>query len=177
MMLFVRTAGDPLAIAAAARRTIHDMAPDLPVYDIRTMKARVGDAMSYARFSTVLLTLFGALALALAAMGTYGVVSFAVAQRTRELGIRTALGATRGDIVRLVARQGIGFVAIGGALGCAGALAATRVLRSLLYDIAPSDPATFAAVVVVLALAVVAASYIPARRATRVDPMVALRSE
>jgi predicted permease len=177
MMLFVRTAGDPLVIAAAARRALHEMAPDLPVYDIRALEARAGDAMSYARFSTVLLTLFGALALALATLGTYGVVSFAVAQRARELGIRTALGATRGNIMRLVARQGIVLMAIGGALGFAGAHAATRVLRSLLYDVAPSDPATFAAVVVVLALAVLVATWIPARRATRVDPMLALSSE
>jgi predicted permease len=175
MMVFLRTAGDPLAIAAAARRTIHEMAPDLPVYDIRTMEARVGDGLSYARFSTLLLALFAGVALALATLGTYGVISFAVAQRTREIGIRVALGATRGSVVRLIVGQGIGLVAVGGALGLAAAIGATRVLRSLLYDVAPSDPVTFAAIVGLLALAVVAASWIPARRAAGVQPAETLR--
>jgi len=175
MMMFVRTAGDPLSVVAAARREIAVLAPGVPLYDVRTMRARVADAMSYARFSAVLLAAFGAVALALAALGTYGVVSFGVSQRTREIGIRVALGATRGDVLRLVVGQGIGLAVAGGAIGLAGALAATRVLRSLLYGVAPSDPLTLVAIVALLVAAVVVASWIPARRAAGVHPAHVLR--
>ena len=175
MMIYLRTSGDPLGLATAARRTIAELAPGVPVYDIRTLEARVSDALSSARFSAVLLALFGLMALALATMGTYGVISFGVAQRTREIGIRVALGATRGSVVRLVVGQGIGLAAAGAAFGLVAALAATRVLRSLLYDVAPSDPLTFAAIVGLLLLAVIAASWIPARRAAGVHPIEALR--
>lgn len=108
-------------------------------------------------------------------MGTYGVISFAVAQRTHEIGIRAALGATPRDVVRLVVGQGVGLVAIGGALGLAAALVATRVLRSLLYDVAPSDPVTLVAIIALLALAVILASWIPARRAATIPPAEAMR--
>jgi predicted permease len=175
MMLFVRTAGDPLALAPAARRALHDAAPGVPVYDVMTMEARVADATAAARFSTVLLTFFGLVALALATVGTYGVIAFATMQRTQEIGIRMALGATRGEVARLVVSEGVAIAAVGGALGIAGALAATRVLRSLLYDVEPSDPVTFAGIVALLALAVIAANWIPARRAARIDPARALR--
>jgi predicted permease len=177
MMLFARTAGDPLALAAAARRAIHEIAPEAPVFEVRTLEERVADTMGFARFSTTLLALFAAMALALATMGTYGVISFAVAQRTREIAVRSALGATRGGIVRLVVRQGVTIAAVGGAVGTAAALGATRVLGSLLYDVEPTDPATFAAIVVVLVAAVVAASWAPARRAAGLSPMDALRSD
>jgi putative ABC transport system permease protein len=175
LTLFVRTAADPTGIIPAVRRTMGEIAPSVPLYDIRTMDARVADAMSYARFSTVLLGLFAAVALALATMGTYGVISFAVAQRTREIGIRVAIGATRSDVVRLIVGQGVALVAIGAIIGVGAALAATRVLGSLLYDVAPSDPITFGAIVGLLVAAVVAASWIPARRAASVDPTEALR--
>src|SRR5687768_2785327 len=175
LMLFVRTAGDPMAIISSIRRTMGEIAPQVPLYDIRTMEMRVADAMSYARFSTVLLGLFAAVALALATMGTYGVISFAVAQRTREIGIRVAIGATRSDVVRMIVGQGVVLVVAGAVVGIVAALAATRVLASLLYDVAPSDPVTFTAIVALLVTAVVAASWIPARRAASVQPTEALR--
>jgi putative ABC transport system permease protein len=175
MMLYLRTAGDPLALAGPARGVLHEMAPEIPLYDIRTLESRTGDAMSYARFSTLLLVLFGVVALALATLGTYGVVSFGVAQRTREIGIRIALGATRGSVTRMVLGQGIRIAVVGGVAGLAAALAATRVLRSLLYNVAPSDPATFVGIATLLVLAVALASWIPARRATGIQPTEALR--
>ncbi|HET7456056.1 MAG TPA: ABC transporter permease [Gemmatimonadaceae bacterium] len=174
-MLFVRTAGDPLAVVPAVRRALHELSPDAPVHDVKTMAARVADATASARFSTVLLTLFGVVALVLATIGTYGVIAYATAQRTQEIGVRMALGATAGDVTRLVVGQGIAIAAIGGALGLAGAFAATRVLRALLYGVGPSDPVTFVGITAVLAVAVLAANWIPARRAARIDPMVALR--
>src|SRR6476646_7511795 len=132
---------------------------------MRTMRERAADAMSYARFSTMILALFGLLALALATMGTYGVISFGVAQRTREIGIRVALGASRHELVRMIVRHGLLLACVGGLVGLVAALAATRVLRSLLYDVVPTDPFTFMAIVAVLVVAVLAASWIPARRA------------
>jgi predicted permease len=176
MMMFVRTAGDPRSIAAAARREITAAAPGVPLYDVRPMSERVADAMGYARFSALLLAAFAAVALALAALGTYGVISFGVSQRTREIGVRVALGATRSDVLRLVVGQGVSLAIVGGALGLAGALATTRVLQSLLFGVAPSDPATLVAIVVLLVGAVIVASWIPARRAAGVQPAEALRS-
>jgi putative ABC transport system permease protein len=175
MMVFLRTSGDPLGVAVPARRIIRELAPDAPVYDIRTLESRTGDSLSYARFSTLLLVLFGVVALALATMGTYGVVSFAAAQRTREIGIRIALGATRGSVTRLVVGHGLGIAVVGAVVGLIAALGATRVLRSLLYNVAPSDPATFVGIGAMLVIAVAAASWIPARRATRIEPTEALR--
>jgi putative ABC transport system permease protein len=131
--------------------------------------------MGYARFSAVLLAAFAVVALALAALGTYGVISFGVSQRRKEIGIRVALGATRTSVVRLIVGQGISLAVIGGAMGLVGALATTGVLRSLLYDVAPSDPLTLSGIVVLLVGAVVVASWIPARRAAAVDPVEALR--
>jgi len=175
MTMFVRTAGDPRAIIGAARREMASLAPGVPLYDIRPMRDRVADAMGYARFSAILLAAFAAVALALAALGTYGVISFGVSQRTKEIGVRVALGATHRDVLQLVVGQGITLAVVGGALGLVGALATTRVLRSLLYGVAPSDPATLAAIVVLLVAAVIAASWIPARRAAGVHPSEALR--
>jgi putative ABC transport system permease protein len=139
------------------------------------MRERVATAMGYARFSAILLAAFAVVALALAALGTYGVIAFGVSQRTKEIGIRVALGATRSNVLRLVVGQGIGLALVGGALGLAGALATTRVLRSLLYGVAPSDPATLVAIVALLVVAVIAASWVPARRAASVHPSDALR--
>jgi putative ABC transport system permease protein len=175
MTMFVRTVGDPRAIIGAARREIASIAPGVPLYDIRPMPERVATAMGYARFSAMLLAAFAVVALALAALGTYGVISFAVSQRTKEIGIRVALGATRATVLRLVVGQGIGLAIVGGALGLVGALAATRVLRSLLYGVAPSDPATLVSIVALLVVAVIAASWVPARRAASVHPSDSLR--
>jgi putative ABC transport system permease protein len=177
LILHVRAHGDPLAIAGPVRQALRELAPDAPVFEVRTMAERVADATAFARFGALLLTLFATVALALATLGVYGVISFAAAQRTREIGVRVALGATRGRVVRLVVGQGLAIAAVGAAVGLAGAVAATRVLRALLYDVAPSDPATFAAIVVVLGAAVVAASWLPARRAAGVAPTEALRAD
>jgi predicted permease len=174
-MVYLRTSSNPTALAAAARRAIHDVGADLPVYDVRTLASRVGDATSQARFSALLLALFAAAALILATVGIYGVISFAVAQRTREIGIRIALGADRGAVLRLVVNQGVALAAVGLALGALAAFGTTQVLRSLLFDVSPTDPVTFGAVIVLLAGAAVAASWIPARRAAELQPTQALR--
>ena len=173
--IFLRTAGDPASFAAAARNAIAEVAPGAPVYDVMTMKARAADAMSLARFSTMLLGLFGVVALVLAAIGTYGVIAFAVSHRTREIGIRIALGATRANVMRLIVGQGFALVIVGSLVGVAAALVATRVLASLLYGVAPTDPVTFIAIVALLGAAVLLASWIPARRAARIQPTEALR--
>jgi predicted permease len=175
VMLFVRTAGDPLVLVPAVRRALHDISPESPVFDLRTMQSRVAEAMAPARFNTILLVLFGAVALILAAVGTYGVVSFGVAQRTREIGIRVALGATRAEIIRTVIGQGLGLAIAGTVFGSAAAFATTGVLRSLLYEVGPTDPATFLGIALLLTGVVVIASWLPARRAARVDPTIALR--
>ena len=175
MMLMLRAAGDELSLAAPVRSVVRELLPSSPVYEVRTMRERVGDAMRYARFSTIILALFGVVALALATMGTYGVISFGVAQRTREIGIRMALGAQHGELLRLIVRQGLVLAMVGGAIGLVAALAATRVLRSLLFEIVPGDPLTFAAILALLVLAVLAASWIPARRAATIHPSEALR--
>jgi putative ABC transport system permease protein len=175
MMLFVRTAGDPTALAPAARRTLHELAAGAPVFDLRTMDERTADATAAARFRAVLLTMFGVLALVLATVGTYGVIAFAAMQRAQEIGIRMALGATRGSVTRLVLGQGLRIAAAGCTVGLLGALVTTRVLGSLLYGVTPFDPATFAAIVALLAGAVFTACWIPVRRASRIDPAAALR--
>jgi predicted permease len=176
MMMFVRTAGDPTTVIAPARRAIAELVPGVPLYDVKPMTDRVADAMGYARFSTMLLAAFAVVALALAALGTYGVISFGVSQRTREIGIRVALGATRSSVVKLIVGQGVRLAVIGGVIGLLGALATTGVLRSMLYGVAPSDKLTLASIIGLLVLAVILASWIPARRAASVDPANALRS-
>lgn len=176
VMIYLRSAADPLALAGPARQALGELLPGTPVYDVRALESRVADASAYARFSALLLGLFAAVALGLAVIGTYGVIAYSVAQRSREIGVRLALGATGGSVTRLVVGQGLGMAAAGAALGVAGALAATRVLASLLYGIAPNDPATFVAIVGLLMGAVLVASWIPARRAARVQPGVVLRS-
>ncbi|HEU6453431.1 MAG TPA: ABC transporter permease [Gemmatimonadaceae bacterium] len=175
MMVYLRTAGDPLAITPAVRRVLREVAPDAPVYDVRTLSSRVADASAYARFSAMLLAIFAGMALVLAAIGVYGVISFAAGQRTKEIGLRVALGASPGSVVRLVVRQGLAIALVGLVAGVTGALLATRLLKSMLYDVAPSDPLTFVGIVAVLVATVLLASWIPARRAAGVQPMEALR--
>jgi putative ABC transport system permease protein len=174
-VLVVRTPGPPLALVGAVRAALAEAAPGTPAFEVRTMEDRIEGVTAFQRFGATLLGLFAAVALVLAALGVYGVVSFGAAQRTRELGVRVALGATRRDLVRLVVRGGLAIAAAGTLLGLAGALAATRVLRSLLYGVAPSDPATYVGIVLVLGAAVLAASWLPARRAARVAPAAVLR--
>jgi predicted permease len=177
MMVFVRVGRDPASSGSEIRRAVHDVAPQLPVYDMQTMAQRTATATAQARLRAVVLAAFAVTALLLAAIGIYGVLSFAVTARTREIGIRIALGAERARVQRLVVGEGMALVCAGGAIGLAGALAATRVLRTFLFDLTPSDPVIYTSVVLVLAAAAMLASWIPARRASRVDPMVALRAE
>ena len=173
----VRVAGDPMALAPFVRTAIHALDKDLPVYGIETMDQQLAGATSRLRFSAVLLAVFAALALALAAIGMYGVVAYSVAARTREIGIRLALGAKREDVFKLVLGDGLLLCLAGLLIGIPGALAATRVLSGFLYDTKPGDPLAFAAVSLVLIVVALFAAYVPARRAMKVDPMVALRWE
>jgi predicted permease len=177
MMIFIRTTGNPTALGGSVRAAIHELAPTYPIYDMQPMSDRAAEATAQARFSAVLLGLFAATALSLAAIGIYGVMSLAVAARSREIGIRIALGADRGRVQRLVIGEGVALVMLGAVVGVAGALFSTRVLRSLLFDLTPSDPATYAGILALLAVAAITASWIPARRASRVDPVVALRAD
>jgi putative ABC transport system permease protein len=177
MTVFVRTTGELPSLGAAVRRAIREAAPSSLLSDMRPMSDRAADATARARFSAVLLSLFAITALLLAAIGIYGVMSLAVAARTREIGIRIALGADRGRVQRLIVGEGAVLVAVGGVIGIAGAVAMTRVLQVLLFDLSPFDPGTYAAVVVILAGAAMLAGWIPARRASRVDPQRALRAD
>ncbi len=175
---FVLRAGSgPLALASAARRAVQAADPDLPVFDVATMDQLVYRSASAPRFNTALLGVFAALALVLAAVGIYGVMSYAVAQRTHEIGVRVALGAEASDIIRQVVRQGMLPAVIGIATGTAGAWGVTRFLSSLLFGVRPTDPITFAMVPVLLAAVGVLACLLPVRRATKVDPVEALRYE
>jgi predicted permease len=165
------------ALAGALAAHVAAVDPDQPIYDVKTMGTLVDESLAARRFAMVLLAGFAALALLLAAIGLYSVMSYTVAQRTHEIGVRMALGARPGDVQRLVIWQGMRLTLVGLALGVGGALALTRLMESLLYGIKPTDPSTFLLVAAGLAAASALACWIPARRATRVDPMVALRHD
>jgi putative ABC transport system permease protein len=156
---------------------IRQVKSDQPVTDVRTMDDWIGESLARMRFETALLAAFALIALVLAVIGVYGVMAYAVEQRTHEIGVRLALGAHPQALQRWVTAKGLLLAAAGLVLGLVAAAAATRVLRSLLYGIQPGDPATFATAAAFLAIACLLATYIPARRATRVDPLVALREE
>ncbi|HEU4473278.1 MAG TPA: ABC transporter permease, partial [Gemmatimonadales bacterium] len=177
MSVVVRAQGDPVALMTPLRGAIADVDPALPLYQLGTMDGRVVDSMAQTRFSTTLLTAFGAIALILAAIGVYGVISYGVTQRTQEIGIRMALGARRADVVGMVVRHGAALAAIGLVVGLAGALALSRLIGSLLFQVSPTDPPTFATGTLVLTTVAVLAAVLPARRAAQTDPMVALRNE
>ena len=177
MSLVVRTKGDPLANAAAIRNVIRKIDVEQPVSDLRTMESLIGASVARARFNTLLLTVFAVVAWLLAAIGIYGVVAYAVAQRTHEIGIRIALGATAKAVLSQVLRQGMALAAIGVAIGLAGSLAVTRIMKTLLFEVSVTDPLTYVLIPLFLLAVAFAASYGPARRATKVDPMVALRYE
>jgi putative ABC transport system permease protein len=177
MTLVVRTRGEPLALAPAVRAEVRGIDADLPVYEIKSMDELLSAMIAQRRFSMALLGTFAGLALLLGVVGVYGVTSYLVAQRTREVGLRLALGAQPRALVRMVVRQGMGVAAVGIALGLAGALALTRLMAGLLYGVSPRDAATLLGVTAVLAIATFVANYVPARRAARVDPLVALRDE
>lgn len=177
LFLTVKTAGDPAALAAAIRQAVRQADPEQPVYDVKTMAQRMDDTAEPRRAPMVLLSLFSGVALLLAALGVYGVLAFSVTQRTAEFGIRLALGATSRDIAVLVLRQGTLLIAIGVSTGLAGYLALSQIVGRLLYGVSAADPTTLAIAPLVLALVALAASLLPARRATKVDPMTALRAE
>jgi putative ABC transport system permease protein len=177
MYVAVRTAGEPLAIASEVRRLVARLDRDQPISDVRTMDARIGRSLSGRRFNTILLGAFAALALTLAAVGIYGIVAYSVTERTHEIGLRLALGAQRRDVLAMIVRQGMSMTIAGSVVGVAAALALTRVMSSLLFDISASDPLTFTTIPLLLAAVAFVACYVPARRATRVDPLVALRTE
>jgi predicted permease len=177
MRLFVRSRLDTTALVAGVSREVRALDPNLPIAEIKTMEERVGDAMWRTRVGAWLLSAFAALALLLTAVGIFGVMAQTVMQRTSEIGIRMALGAQRRDVLALVLGRGAVVTAVGVALGTACSLAITRLIGTLLYDVAPNDPLTLAAVAVTLAVVALVACYVPARRATRVDAVTALRSE
>ena len=177
MTYVIRTRGEATNVAGAARNVIHTLDPQQPVGDVITMERLLAKSIAGSRFNTVLLTVFAFVALALAAVGTYGVMSYAVTQRTHEFGIRMALGAGTLDLLQLVLRRGMTLAIIGVFLGLVGALALTRLMTSLLFEVKPTDAMTFAAVSLSLIAVALLACYLPARRATRVDPLVALRYE
>ncbi len=177
MNVLVRTAIDPLSVVSSVRGEIRAAGGDLPVYNIGTMRERISRSVSTRRFNTVLLGIFAAVALLLAAVGLYGVITYSVSHRRRELGIRIALGAERRDIIGLVVRQAAGLIATGVAIGLLASAGLTHFLARVLFAVSPLDPATFIAVSVLLSLVAAAASYVPARRATRVNPIHALRAE
>jgi putative ABC transport system permease protein len=177
MVLVLRTGGAPRGLAPALRQAVRDLDPRIPVYRVATMEQVLSGTFAHRRFLTFLVSLFAALALLLSMIGVYGVMSFAVVQRTHEIGVRMALGALRGDVLALVLRQGMGVVLAGIVPGLAAAFGLTRLLGSLLYGVGAADPPTFVFAPLLLLAAAAAACIVPARRATRVDPIVALRCE
>jgi putative ABC transport system permease protein len=177
MILVARTASDPQGMSAAIKREVQGLDGNLPVYNIKTMEQHLAESTAQRRFNMLLLSAFAGVAVLLAVFGLYGVMSYMVSQRTREIGLRMALGAQARDILGMAVRQGVVLILIGIGVGLAGALALTRVMSGLLYGVDATDPATFAAIVLLLAFASLIACYIPARRATRVDPLIALKYE
>jgi putative ABC transport system permease protein len=177
MTLAVRTASAPLALSRSVRELVLEIDKDEPVSKIRTMDEVMGAAVAAPRFRTLLLGLFGLAALFLAGIGIYGVMSYSVSQRTREIGIRMALGAAQPEVIKLVLKQGLTLTLAGVGIGLLGALGLTQLLSGMLYEVRPTDPLTFAGVALLLTAIALLANYVPARRATEVDPMVALRHE
>jgi predicted lysophospholipase L1 biosynthesis ABC-type transport system permease subunit len=177
MTVVARMEAEPQSLANDARSIVASIDPDVPVFRVRTLRDYVFASIAQPRFNALLLSLFAGAALVLTGIGLYGVLAYAVALRTREIVIRMALGARRADILAMVVRSGLALAATGVVIGLGAALLVTRLLRALLFHVAPSDPATFAAAGLLLGAVALLASFVPAYRATRLEPMEALRSE
>jgi putative ABC transport system permease protein len=177
MTLAVLTSGNPLNLVPTIQREVSAIDPDLPIYKVSSMTEVMGDSLQRRRLALILLAAFAGLALLLAAVGIYGVTSYGVAQRQKEIGLRMALGADRGDVLGMLIRGGMGTIAIGLGLGLAMALFLTRLMGGLLFSVRPWDPVALSGAAALLMLAALLAIFIPARRATKVNPMVALRYE
>lgn len=177
MSLVIRTSGDPLDTVAAARNAVRSIDKGIPVFNVKSMNDVLATSVSQQRMSMLLLSAFAGVALLLAMIGIYGVTAYYVTQRTQEIGIRMALGAQMGDVMKLVLASGMALALVGVGLGVVGALALTRLMTSLLFAVKPTDAVTFVTVSLCLLVTALIASYIPARRATKVDPLVALRYE
>ncbi|MGH6629889.1 MAG: ABC transporter permease, partial [Burkholderiales bacterium] len=177
MKFAIRTSGDPLALGAAVRQEMLNVDSSLPLSNIRTLEQIVERSLAQQRFNSALLGLFAAIGLLLAAIGVYGVMSYAVTQRTHEIGVRLALGATAGDVLKLIAGKGLALALIGVALGLGASFALTRLMKDFLFGVSATDSLTFAAIALLLAGVALVACYLPARRAAKVDPLIALRCE
>ena len=177
MTWVIRTAGDPRSAISYARAAIHEVDAALGISDVSTMEQVLADSTSDRRLNMLLFALLGSLALALAAVGVYGVVAYSVSQRTHEIGVRMAIGAKPADVVRMILGEGGRLSAAGVVIGTAMAIAVARLIRGLLFEVSATDPLTLAGVAIGLLGVALVASYVPARRATRVDPMIALRGE
>jgi putative ABC transport system permease protein len=177
MTLLVRTTGDPMSLAGAFRNEIRNLDKETPVTKLRTMDAIVAGSISDPRFRSLSLGLFAALAMPLVCIGIYGVMSYVVDQHTREIGIRMALGAQTWDVLWLVVKQGMTLTLVGVAIGLAASFALTRLMKSLLFEVRPTDPLTFIVIALLLTIVALLACYLPARRATQLNPIVALRND
>jgi putative ABC transport system permease protein len=177
MFLVVRAQSDSLSLMPALRNAVQSLDKNQPVYRVTTMEQLLARSVAARKFSLLLMALFAALALALSAIGLYGVLAYAVTQRRREIGIRMALGAQRNDVLKMVAKQGMALALIGIAVGLSASFALTRLMKTLLYGVSPTDPLTFAVIALLLVFVALLACWIPARRATKVDPITALRFE
>jgi ABC-type antimicrobial peptide transport system permease subunit len=177
MTFAIRTSGDPLVLEKPVRRVVQEMDANAPVYEVLAADEYVSRSVGTERFNLMLIGAFASLALIMTAVGLYGVISYSVTQRTREIGIRVALGAGTRETVGIVMGRGLRLTVSGVVLGLAAAFALSRFLEHLLFGVTPTDPLTFASVALLLLFVAIVACYLPARRASRIDPMVALRSE
>jgi putative ABC transport system permease protein len=177
MSIYARTQGNAESLQESIRSAVQSVDPNLPVFDVHTMDNIVSESLASRRFALQLMGLFAATALVLAALGIYGVMAYFVSQRVREIGIRMAVGAQRGDVLKMVASRGMVLAAIGAAVGVVASLLAARLISGMLFGVSAYDPLTIVAFTAILTGAALAANYFPARRAAKVDPMVALRYE
>jgi len=177
MTVIIRALGDPNQLLAAARDQVRSVDSDQPIYNIRSMNEIRAESVAPERLNLMLLSIFAGIALVLAIVGIYGVMSYSVAQRTHEIGIRMAIGAQPRDVFRMILGQGMVLAVIGIAFGLVGAFGLTRLMRSMLFGVEPTDPLTFAAIALILATVAMVACYLPGRRATKVDPTISLRYE